>query len=645
MLRKLKQNLSPATKRRIKQILFLSPGEQSLTILSGKWLGRQADKILKEKHSIYSTNIKTGDSLPASTKKREQYLDDLLNRNWYTFDDLLVIKDPFSMAPLMALILFQTEQNYSVQITVKGKQEGRDLVSEFPAGKQHRIPIWGLYAAYENQVMLRLFREDGTFFRERIICICTEPLPPLLFDDISVDVKPEENEFILISGGLDVLPCIVDGEGEIRYYIRRNPKGYGIFPISEGRFLYLEKKISTPTFTNPNAVQFYEMDFLGRVKKSYFVEKGCHHDGCEMTPGGNFLLAGSSHREQTEDEILEMDRESGAVVKTLRMEQILGDYYKDRPDWAHINSVYYAEEENAVYVSLRNVHSALKINWGTDELEWILANPLVWEGSGLESKVLKPVGEMVWQYQAHAFLPIGGGKFLLFDNHVDARRPMPCFDGKKESFLTVFHVNEAEFSVSTAKRFSVAKTKIRSNAVLDKENGCIYSMAGFLKPKVKGQRGQIEAYDYESGKLRMRLFVKNGFFRAYPFSGMPQNLAKKMEVPENYMAGTLSAPHFHKPKPQSEGRIEESTVTLMLREDVLYVKAPDHYIEKVYFVNGNETYVKNFDETVQTMPHLFEEYDYSIPIWLKDLRTGKYNVYLKCRGKKLDTGKYIEIRR
>lgn len=639
----LKEQLSPAAKRKIKKICFRDTPDQTLTKRTGKWLGRKACKNSGKLPSI-ETNLATAGSLPANTYRKEAYIEKLLHKGWYTFDDLLIITDPFYMAPLTALAIFETKEKYSVRVTVKGKQEKNDICYYDSEKYFHRVPIWGMYADWANEVELCLMNGEKKEIQKRTIFIHTKSLPPLIQDDFEVEQSSEEKRLILITGGLDVLPCIIDGEGDVRYYIRRNPKGYGIYPISDGKFLYLEKKVSTPTFTNPNAVQFYEMDFLGRATKSYFVEDGCHHDGGEMMPGGNFLMASSSHLGQTEDQIIEIDRVSGKIVKKLRMEQILGSYYKDRPDWAHINSVEYIKEENAVYVCLRNVHSACKINWNKMELEWILADPRVWEESPIADKVLTPVGTNIWPFQAHAFHPLGDGRFLLFDNHVNARRPMPFFEEDKNSYLSIFCVDEEEYTVRTQKNISIPKTKIRSNAVLEEDKQRIFSMAGYLQPKKKGNRGLIEEFDNETGMRKMRIWVKEGFFRAYPFYEMHSALASCVKQEAKYMVGNLEKPHRHEPRPVADGLIDEEMVKMILREDVLYIKAPDHYVEKVYFVDGQKTYVKNYDTTVQTMPELFGEYDYYLPIWLKDLKPGNYRIYIKHMEQKLDTGKYIKLK-
>ena len=65
----------------------------------------------------------------------------LLSSGEYTFDHMLVIKDPYGEAPLTALALFILEEPARVRVTTKGNLEVTDFVTELPKKKEHRVPI------------------------------------------------------------------------------------------------------------------------------------------------------------------------------------------------------------------------------------------------------------------------------------------------------------------------------------------------------------------------------------------------------------------------------------------------------------------------------------------------------------------------
>ena len=112
-------------------------------------------------------------------------------------------------------------------------------------------------------------------------------------------------------------PAAFDEQGDIRYMMRFRPRGYGFFPVANDRFIVMERQTLLPTQLIPHSTQMYEMDYLGRVYRTYYVPNGIHHDVCEMTPGGNLLVASNSQCGHVEDCIAEVNRETGKIEKVL----------------------------------------------------------------------------------------------------------------------------------------------------------------------------------------------------------------------------------------------------------------------------------------------------------------------------------------
>ncbi len=89
----------------------------------------------------------------------------------YTFDNPKVLLNPYKVSPLTALVMFETENDCSVKITIKGKDDLTTYTNTFSKAKSHYIPVYGLYADYENKVIL----ECGTNKKE--LTIKTDKLP------------------------------------------------------------------------------------------------------------------------------------------------------------------------------------------------------------------------------------------------------------------------------------------------------------------------------------------------------------------------------------------------------------------------------------------------------------------------------------
>lgn len=207
----------------------------------------------REQADSFKTNIRTKKMYSLVSQAKDWFLELQLRSEKYTFNNMLAVVNPFGEAPLTALVLFTTLMDYSVRVTVEGDTEDTSFISEYPPAKRHRIPILGLYPGRSTEVVIELLDENGQVCDCRGFPLVTEPLPEDLKDVITVKKKNDQAAFknILIAGGIDIKPCVFDKEGKIRYYLRRKPKGYGIFPLSKGRFLFMEREISAPLLPIP----------------------------------------------------------------------------------------------------------------------------------------------------------------------------------------------------------------------------------------------------------------------------------------------------------------------------------------------------------------------------------------------------------
>lgn len=102
--------------------------------------------------------------------------------------------------------------------------------------------------------------------------------------------------------------------------------------------------------------------------------------------------------------IIEIDPETGNVLRSINVNDLFDKTYVTRSDWAHINAFAYIPEEDCVIVSMRNIHTIAKISLKDNELIWIIANPRFYKKTEQKDKVLKPAGHIDWfsssmQYQ------------------------------------------------------------------------------------------------------------------------------------------------------------------------------------------------------------------------------------------------------
>lgn len=97
---------------------------------------------------------KLGELIKLQATKDEKYKE-LSNSGDYTFDNPLVVVNPYEINPLSALIIFNTKESKKVNVSINDKQ-----VTTIEAAKKHIIPVYGLYANSVNYIKLEL--DDNT---------------------------------------------------------------------------------------------------------------------------------------------------------------------------------------------------------------------------------------------------------------------------------------------------------------------------------------------------------------------------------------------------------------------------------------------------------------------------------------------------
>ncbi len=145
---------------------------------------------------------------------------------------------------------------------------------------------------------------------------------------------------------------------------------------------------------------------LGQQVQTFDVPNMYHHDIREI-PNGNFLVATNStpfdgNRNDgnlEEDMIIEMDRQTGSIVKSWDFNVLLNNqrFYPgnqvNTDDWLHLNSIFFDENDQSLIISGRNQSTIAKIDYATGALKWLLAHPSGYDSS-FDDYLLKPVDEL-----------------------------------------------------------------------------------------------------------------------------------------------------------------------------------------------------------------------------------------------------------
>lgn len=331
----------------------------------------------------------------------------------YTLEEPLVVLDPYGNSPLSAVAIFTTEKETQITVTVNGKEEKDNVEQTFEAATDHAVPIYGLYADTDNEVVLST--GDG---EEKTVTIQTDKLE---FDpgDIEMTVSQEDvyqyDKLTFVScaaGGIYAL----DSEGEIRWY--RNGLGLPLKKLENGHLMYCADTLLSGSYYKSGLV---ETDLLGKVYNEYIIPGGMHHDFYEMSNGNLLVASDAQDFSSVEDHIVEVDRKTGEVVWELDMKDLIdskngGSMNRSDEDWFHNNGVWYIEETDTILLSARHVDAVVGVNKTEKKLSFILGDPEGWTDMD-ESLFFTPVGDdFEWQYAQHQVSVRPDGTILMFDN-------------------------------------------------------------------------------------------------------------------------------------------------------------------------------------------------------------------------------------
>ncbi len=349
----------------------------------------------------------------------------------YTLTNPLVKLNPYIMCPLTAVVLFETPAASEVTITVLGKEVEGNITHRFPAAKKHILPIYGLYADYENTVEIVLSNGE-----KATVKIQTEPL----MDGVPLATKMETTKeymgdnLIFLTAAMRSFPVGYDYKGDLRWYSSHN-FAFDIKRMPNGHFLVgTERLVKMPYFTTG----LYEMAFSGKVFKEYTNPiGGYHHDQFVMEDGNILMLCFDMYSGTVEDVCVLLDKETGEVLRKWDYKDVLPQYptagsgSQDAHDWFHNNAVWYDKKTHSLTLSGRHQDAVINLDYELDEngkckLNWIIGDPEMWP-EDMQKYFFKPVGDLSnfdWQYEQHACVVLPDGDVMLFDNgHFRSKDP------------------------------------------------------------------------------------------------------------------------------------------------------------------------------------------------------------------------------
>ena len=348
--------------------------------------------------------------------------------------------NPSGRCPLTASTTIETSRQSKVSIAIGGDAPLLKNFNEF--NLVHELPILGLYADTNNEVIISVEDSDGRIEKDTLY-IQTETLPDHLptIDIVQINESSMEPGWSFCNvgignGNFEFLsqPIMFDNKGNIRWYMD------------------LGKDLNLPIIRNRNGNLVFadynvllELDMLGNeLSRSNLGSYVQHHEIFEKEDGNLLIAVTDQNSGSSLDFIIEFDPQIKSILEVWDLREYLD---VDRTnlvlfsgtDWMHVNSIGYDKVDNSLVISGRN-QGICKIGYDK-KLKWIMAPNRGWEkaganGDGFETadfllkatdqngtilndqiqEGIEIADDFEWTWGQHAVMILENQDILVFDN-------------------------------------------------------------------------------------------------------------------------------------------------------------------------------------------------------------------------------------
>ncbi len=429
----------------------------------------------------------------------------------YTLVNPLVKVNPYDNNYLSALVLFETKVPTTVTAEVlipEDKSGAQDEYCKFifefdELTTKHTVPVTTLFIG-ANKVELTATDEAGNV-EKQIIDIQVDIDEEINKSNGKVPITERKADVIQFNKNMNPAEgltfCVSAHDGMTAYDMNGNVRAVFNSDSADCTALRVLENGHMMYFGGKKLHGYYgswatEADMMGKVYKRYMVN-GLHHEWLTLDNGNLLFNAELPNSYTTEDYIVEVDAETGAIVRDWWLRDSFGlyEYTNDNgtptQDWAHINAMTLVPGEDAVVLSCRNQSTLCKLNLGTNEIEWLISAPDANHDEEMTARHLTPViiqddgstitVEAWWQahpqnktgaaidwsnpkdpyfqledcpfqyaYHQHAVEVMPNGDYLLFDNASDLSKDLSKAIPSSEavSRAVVYRVNEEADTVA-----------------------------------------------------------------------------------------------------------------------------------------------------------------------------------------------------
>lgn len=425
-------------------------------------LVRKPSKVLENGEPInenFTFLIESGDAVEVKTsdliRQQKEMSEEILNtykKGKYSITNPLVINDPYGASPLTALVMFKTNKEEKVVLTVKGKHND-DLKVTFEASKDHYIPVYGLYPEYKNTVIVET--ESG---KSNTLTIETTSMG--LTGEVTVlnnELGNSNGNFYFGTAAIGTANVAYDNYGEPRWFLLPD-YGKGMTMLSNGHLLLSDISVGPEINASGGMI---EVDMFGFVHHEYDLTGGYHHEAFEMENGDIIVLTSDIESRMIEDFVTVIDRKTGTDKKVFNLYKTVSaidpNLISDTDlAWAWLNGVYYDKNTNELLLSFRNRNSVVSLDYDTGNIKWILGDIRYWS-SAFEKYILKGVGsEFTYPLGQHSPSIDANHNLSIFNNGYNAYKEETHTCGyfrNSASYAMTYKIDEANMTAEVTYKF------------------------------------------------------------------------------------------------------------------------------------------------------------------------------------------------